>query len=468
MRSSVVTAIACVVAAFAAGCSLDPSAREPVSADQSSPKLTPVTQTYRDLTSLPAPKGPIVAAVYGFRDQTGQYKQLPDSNFSTAVTQGATSMLVKALLDSRWFVPVEREGLQDLLTERRIIRANEKQKNGLPQLLSAQVVLQGGIVAYETNVRTGGAGARFMGIGASDLYRSDQVTVNLRAVDVRTGQVLSSVSTTKTIFSIKLDAEVFRFVSFRELLEVEVGYTRNEPSQLCVLEAIQAAVIHLVGQGIMDNRWQLKNPSEMNAPVLQLYLRQQQQLQAPAPKNEGPTPDNESTSARSEAPPSRTEVAERDGEAANLSASPDAVNMANGSMNSADALQSSGNRRSRNMLRRIDFKIARDGSVVLQMTLDRPLSRKPESFARSNPTRIWIDLPDTGNAVQQVPKLSGQTALRDVRVRQDGRRTRVVIDLATQPSYGMSVNGNVVSAVFEQNGGGISARQNPSAQTASR
>src|SRR3546814_7689440 len=79
--------------------------------------LTPATPSTRDLLKLPDPKGKIVVAVYGFRDQTGQYKPAPDSSFSTSVTQGAASMLVKALKDSGWFTPVERESLQELLTE---------------------------------------------------------------------------------------------------------------------------------------------------------------------------------------------------------------------------------------------------------------------------------------------------------------------------------------------------------------
>ena len=81
--------------------------------------LTPRSNTYSDLIALPKPKGKIVTAVYNFRDQTGQYKPIPSSNCSTAVTQGATSYLITALRDSGWFIPVEREGLQNLLTERK-------------------------------------------------------------------------------------------------------------------------------------------------------------------------------------------------------------------------------------------------------------------------------------------------------------------------------------------------------------
>lgn len=264
--------LACVLLA---GCATTRSPSNPIA----NAELTPATKITRDLVNLPEPKGRVVAAVYAFRDQTGQYKPSPDSSFSTSVTQGAASMLVKALRDSGWFTPVERENLQNLLTERKIVRALEtpQDKNApavqLPSLLPATVLIEGGIVAYETNVRTGGAGARYLGVGLDAQYRVDQVTVNLRTVDIRSGQILNSVSTTKTVYSYQLHTGVFRFVNFKELLELEAGYTRNEPAQLCVKEAIEAAVVHLTVQGVKDGIWALKNEKDWNSPVVQAYLK---------------------------------------------------------------------------------------------------------------------------------------------------------------------------------------------------
>ncbi|MBB3170061.1 CsgG/HfaB family protein [Simiduia aestuariiviva] len=243
--------------------------------------LTPRASTYRDLISLPQPRGKIVATVYTIRDQTGQYKPMPASSFSTAVTQGATAMLVNAMNDSGWFIPLEREGLQNLLTERKIIRAALKKPNTpqnndeeLPSLLAANVLIEGSVVAYESNIKTGGAGARYFGIGASEQYRSDQVTVNLRAIDIRSGRILHSVMTSKSILSQELSGGVFRFVEFKRLLEVEAGMTTNEPAQMCVLSALEAALIHLIADGLKKNSWSLANPEELNNPVLQQYLSQ--------------------------------------------------------------------------------------------------------------------------------------------------------------------------------------------------
>ncbi|HYJ20304.1 MAG TPA: CsgG/HfaB family protein [Burkholderiales bacterium] len=245
-------------------------------------KLSPATESRRDLIRLPPPKGRVIAAVYGFRDQTGQYKPSPDSSFSTAVTQGAGSILVKALKDSGWFMTVERENLQNLLTERRIIRAADtQQQESAPQLaalLPASILIEGGIVGYESNVKTGGAGARYLGIGLSGMYRTDQVTVVLRAVDIRSGRILNSVSTTKAIYSYQMGLNVFKFVRYKELLEMEVGYTRNEPAQLCVTDAIEAAVIHLIIQGVQDKSWSLRDPEEENSEVFQAYVQEQKGL----------------------------------------------------------------------------------------------------------------------------------------------------------------------------------------------
>lgn len=247
--------------------------------------LTPPTRVTRDLTHLPPPKGRITAAVYGFRDLTGQYKPSPDSSFSSQVTQGGASFLVKAMRDSGWFTPVERENLQDLLTERKIMRAletpDDKNRAGsnVPQigaLAPASIVLEGGIVGYDSNIRTGGAGVAYLGISASQQYRVDQVTVNLRAVDIRNGTILNSVSTTKTIYSIQIDTGVYRFIGFKDLLQAEAGMTRNEPQQLCVNEAIESALVHLIVQGVSNQTWALRDMKDWYDPTMQRYLQENQ------------------------------------------------------------------------------------------------------------------------------------------------------------------------------------------------
>ena len=105
-------------------------------------------------------------------------------------------------------------------------------------------------------------------------YRMDQVTVNLRSVDIRTGQVLNSISTSKTIFSYEIRPSVFRFVAFKDLLQFEAGITRNEPAQMCVQEAIDTAVIYLILQGVRDGLWSLRQAADLQSPLVQRYLKE--------------------------------------------------------------------------------------------------------------------------------------------------------------------------------------------------
>lgn len=243
--------------------------------------------THRDLVSLPQPVSKIVVGVYNFRDQTGQYK--PQSNatsFSTAVTQGATSMMVQALIDSRWFIPVEREGLQNLLNERKILRALNGGKDDKPDagqvsvlpLMPASVLIEGGVIAYESNVATGGFGAKYWGTGGSIEYRQDRVTIYLRAVDPKTGKILKSVTTSKSILSQQLDLGIFRYVSFKKLLEVETGFSTNEPPQMCVLEAIEKATTGLIIEGLLEGLWSAKDPEAINDRVVREYLEEKNKI----------------------------------------------------------------------------------------------------------------------------------------------------------------------------------------------
>ncbi|MCB0520525.1 MAG: hypothetical protein H6577_18820 [Lewinellaceae bacterium] len=255
---------------------------------QNRARLGEETQSTLELRSLPAPKEKIVVAVYKFRDQTGQYKPTENgTSWSTAVTQGATNILIKALDDSGWFVPIERENVGNLLNERKIIRSSRAQYGAqentnpdqlLPPLLYAGVILEGGIVSYDANVITGGAGVRYFGIGASSQYRQDRVTVYLRAVSASNGKILKTVYTSKTILSLALDGGIFQFVKFRRLLEAETGFTYNEPSEIAITEAIEKAVMSLIIEGVDDKLWVPEEPRKMAESPVKEYKKEKELL----------------------------------------------------------------------------------------------------------------------------------------------------------------------------------------------
>lgn len=242
--------------------------------------LGPESPAKRVLLNLPEPKEKIVTAVYKFRDQTGQYKPSENgNNWSTAVTQGATTILIRVLEESGWFIPIERENMANLLNERKIIRSSRAQyektdannESLLPPLLFAGVILEGGVISYETNVLTGGAGVRYMGVDLSGQYREDRISIYIRAVSTANGKVLKTVYTTKSILSQEVSAGVFRYVSPKKILEAEMGFTYNEPTEICVTEAIEKAVESLIIEGVKDKLWGLKNPKDTTSVAFTNY-----------------------------------------------------------------------------------------------------------------------------------------------------------------------------------------------------
>jgi curli production assembly/transport component CsgG len=126
-------------------------------------------------------------------------------------------------------------------------------------MLFAGVLAEGGVIAYDTNYMTGGYGANVMGIGASTQYRKDVITVSLRLVSTNTGEVLLSVATTKTVFSASVSGNAMSFVSDgTKYGEIEAGIAGNEPVNLALRAAIDAAVIEIIKEGEQKGYWKFK------------------------------------------------------------------------------------------------------------------------------------------------------------------------------------------------------------------
>ncbi|TXM73015.1 curli production assembly protein CsgG [Methylobacterium sp. WL69] len=312
--------LACLVLA---GCETTLGQRETLA---EAPILTPASPTGIGLETLPPPERAIDVAIYAFPDLTGQNK--PSDNFaeySRAVTQGGSAFAVDALRRAgggKWFNVVERGGLQSLLQERQLIRATRTEFEGtnakpLPPLRFAGLIVEGGILAYDANTVTGGLGARYLGIGLDTKYRRDMVTVAMRVVSVQSGQVLLSVTTTKTIYSVLLSGNIYKFVALDRILEGETGFSRNEPTQLAVREAIELAVYSLVIEGAERKLWKFKN-SASSTSLIDRYrgapvVGAKAELAAPAPPTQytqlelpssPATPTESGPSVMASAPPS--------------------------------------------------------------------------------------------------------------------------------------------------------------------
>ena len=209
----------------------------------------------------------ITVAVYDFPDKTGQRKQV---GLSTAVSQGADVWVIQSLMavaHGDWFTVVERASLDNLVKERQLIRSTRELYDGstatdsLSPMLFAGLILEGGIVGYDTNTTSGGAGARFLGLGVNDQYRTDQVTVSLRLIGVQTGEILLTVSSTKTIASTSNGSDVFRFLDLgTRALEIESGNAANEPVNYAIRTAIEYGVLQMLYEGKELGLWEWAEP----------------------------------------------------------------------------------------------------------------------------------------------------------------------------------------------------------------
>lgn len=253
-------------------------------------------QPRESLTSkLPELDGPpITIAVYGFQDKTGQMK--PNDRlavFSKAVTQGAEVFLIKSLQDSKnWFKVVERVGLDNLIKERQLIRNQREVYEGkdarpLKPMTVAGVMIEGGIIGFDSNIRSGGNGARFLGIGGSQQYRVDEIVISLRLVSVNSGEVLITNAVSKTIYSTQHNIGVLRFVDAgTKALELENGQALNEPTTYAVRVAIEQAVYDMIVEGQKKGLWRFKNskPAVIEEKKNELVQPQTQQAPQRAPE----------------------------------------------------------------------------------------------------------------------------------------------------------------------------------------
>jgi len=241
--------------------------------------ISPLQEKFDDVPELDGPV--ITIAIYNFLDKTGQRK--PSTKFSqlsSAVTQGAEVWVIEALQNvgnGTWFKVVERIGLDNLVKERQLIRSTREQfesekSKQLKPLLFAGLLIEGGVVGYDSNIATGGSGARYLGIGMQSQYRIDNVTVSMRVVSVSTGEVLATIATEKTILSTSQGGDVFTFLDMgTRAVEIEAGATVNEPVNYAVRSAIQQAVVEIISLGEKKGLWKYKEKTKQQEDKINVH-----------------------------------------------------------------------------------------------------------------------------------------------------------------------------------------------------
>ena len=258
------------------------------------PEVAP-NKLQKEFDTLPPPDGrKVTVAVYSFQDKTGQRKPTPGiASLSTAVTQGGEVFLIKALQDvgrGQWFDIVERTNIDNLVKERTIIKQMREAYEGkdakpLMPLQFAGIIMEGGIIGYDSGSESGGAAYRFLGIGPSTQYSKDTVTISLRAISVNTGKVLAAVTVTKIVYSTADAVAVLKYINNKNIanqifgnadnvtsltgsmFEAETGLTINEPGTLAVKATVESAVVELIREGERKGVWDFKQPDLVVQPA---------------------------------------------------------------------------------------------------------------------------------------------------------------------------------------------------------
>jgi curli production assembly/transport component CsgG len=219
----------------------------------------------KELKDLSSAKRKPVIAIYpnSFKDHTGQRKSNGQfALFSSAITQAPEAFLIRALkhaANGEFFKVVERVGLDSLTKERQLIRSTRdsfEEDSAVKPLLLAGLLIQGGVLSYNSNIKSGGFGARALGLGSSKEYREDLITISLRLVSVSTGEVLTEVLISKTVTSAGVSQDLFRFISDgTRLIEVEGGVAANESTAIALQKAIEEGVLEIIKIGINRGYW---------------------------------------------------------------------------------------------------------------------------------------------------------------------------------------------------------------------
>jgi curli production assembly/transport component CsgG len=170
----------------------------------------------------------------------------------------------------------------------------------------AGMILEGGLVGYDTSTTSGGAGMRVFGIGKQTQWSTDTVTVSLRAVSVNTGKVLASVTVQKTILSTADSATAMKFFDQgTQAFEAEIGMTINEPGTYATKAAVELAVVELIKEGQRKGVWDYKQ--ETPAPIVIPEIKKEE-VKVEEKKDVVVQPQTQSETKTEAAPSTATEI----------------------------------------------------------------------------------------------------------------------------------------------------------------
>jgi curli biogenesis system outer membrane secretion channel CsgG len=202
-----------------------------------------VTTATQLLAALPDKDNKHKIAIYDIADKTGQYSEIG----SNVVSQGATEMLITALVRSRQFEVLDRVNFTTFMTEQSLVeqsRTADGQGPVIGNLLGADYVIAGAVTEYQIDKRTGGLGLIVAGKGGTKEYAVASCAVDLRVTDTTNGKVVWAKSLKKEIVGEKIGIEVFSFMD-NNIVEFETGQGKQEVINLVVRTLLEEAVYKL-------------------------------------------------------------------------------------------------------------------------------------------------------------------------------------------------------------------------------
>jgi len=179
------------------------------------------------------------------------------------MTQGVESMAITALTKIDAIQVVERSNIRSFNIETSLMKnkrigdnrqytlANGKKISYQPMLAGkihgANYYITGAITEVNYNLYSGGQVLNVSGLEVGSKTVRMSVALDLRIVDVKTLEVIDSVSLQKQFIGKRTKAGLYRFID-KELTNFDGGSSTDEPLQMGVRSLVERGVAHLVGR----------------------------------------------------------------------------------------------------------------------------------------------------------------------------------------------------------------------------
>jgi curli biogenesis system outer membrane secretion channel CsgG len=158
--------------------------------------------------------------------------------------EGFTEMLITELLKTKRYILVERTAIQEIIKEQSLGQSGLVRQETAPRtggLAGAQFLIKGAVTEFKYAASGGGAGLMFKGFNIDSETKSAHVGVDVRIIDARTGQIVTSHRA-----QAKADASGFKLGYSESDFRIGGGKFENTPLGVATRAAIHDAVMFII------------------------------------------------------------------------------------------------------------------------------------------------------------------------------------------------------------------------------